>query len=79
MLLDLIWREHGIIVADNEPYSVSDDTDYTVAVHGERRGIPHVELEVRQGLIADAPGQILWVTYLERLLEEASTMLIPRC
>jgi predicted N-formylglutamate amidohydrolase len=79
VLLDLIRREHGIIVADNEPYSVSDDTDYTVAVHGERRGIPHVELEVRPDLIADAPGQILWAACLERLLEEASTMLIPRC
>jgi predicted N-formylglutamate amidohydrolase len=78
VLLDLMRRENGLIVGDNEPYAVSDDTDYTVAVHGEQRGIPHVELEVRQDLIADEPGQILWAMRLARLLEEASTMLIPR-
>jgi predicted N-formylglutamate amidohydrolase len=31
--------------------------DYTIPVHGERRGLPHVELEIRQDLIADADGQ----------------------
>jgi predicted N-formylglutamate amidohydrolase len=77
VLLDLIRREHSLSVGDNEPYSVSDDTDYTVTVHGEQRGIAHVELEVRQDLIADEPGQTLWAVRLARLLEAAATMLIP--
>jgi Predicted N-formylglutamate amidohydrolase len=43
---------------------VGDLTDYTIPVHGERRAIPHVEIEIRQDLIADppasAPGPIAW-------------------
>ena len=77
VLLDLLRRENDVIVGDNEPYAVSDDTDYTIVVHGEQRGIPHVELEVRQDLIADAPGQTLWALRLARLLDEAATKLIP--
>jgi predicted N-formylglutamate amidohydrolase len=77
VLLNLLRREGGIIAGDNEPYAVSDDTDYTIAVHGEQRGIPHVELEVRQDLIADTLGQTLWALRLARLLDEAATMLIP--
>ena len=79
ILLDLLRREDGVIVGDNEPYAVSDDTDYTLVVHGEQRGIPHVELEIRQDLIADAPGQTLWALRLTRLLDKAATMLIPHC
>ena len=77
ILLDLLRCEDGMIVGDNEPYAVSDDTDYTIVVHGEQRGIPHVELEVRQDLIADAPGQTLWALRLAQLLDEAAPILIP--
>jgi len=77
ILLDLLRCEDGVIVGDNEPYAVSDDTDYTIVVHGEQRGIPHVELEVRQDLIADAPGQTLWALRLAQLLDEAAPLLIP--
>ncbi len=79
VLLDLMRRENGLIIGDNKPYAVSDDTDYTVTVHGEQRGIPHVELEVRQDLIANESGQTLWALRLAWLLEEAATILIPRC
>ena len=34
------------------PYAVGDFTDYSVVNHAERRGIPHVEIEIRQDLIA---------------------------
>ena len=50
-LLDLIRAEGRLVVGDNEPYSVSDGTDYSIPVHGEQRGLPHVEIEVRQDLI----------------------------
>ena len=32
-------------------------TDFTIVEHGERRGLPHVELEIRQDLIADGTGR----------------------
>jgi predicted N-formylglutamate amidohydrolase len=79
ILLDLLRREKGVIVGDNEPYAMSDDTDYTLVVHGEQRGIPHIELEVRQDLIADVAGQTVWALRLARLLSEAATILLPHC
>ena len=45
------------MIGDNEPYSVTDASDYTIPVHGERRGLHHVAIEVRQDLIADDKGQ----------------------
>ena len=67
----LLEAEGDLTVGDNEPYEVGDLTDYTIPVHGERRGIPHVEIEIRQDLIADAPGQRAWADRLARLLPEA--------
>jgi predicted N-formylglutamate amidohydrolase len=78
LLLDLLRREVGVIVGENEPYAMSDDTDYTLVVHGEQRGILHVELEIRQDLIADVAGQTEWALRLARLFGEAATILIPR-
>lgn len=62
-------RESVLQVGDNEPYAVSDATDHTVVVHGERRRIPHVELEVRQDLLASAAGQQEWAERLAAVLE----------
>jgi predicted N-formylglutamate amidohydrolase len=71
ILLDLLMREGDLVVGDNEPYSVSDLTDYTIPVHGERRGIPHVEIEIRQDLITAPEGQAAWAKRLTRLLPRA--------
>jgi predicted N-formylglutamate amidohydrolase len=70
-LLALLRKEPGLVVGDNEPYSVSDETDYTLVVHGENRGLPHVELEIRQDLISDEAGQIAWAERLAPLLRAA--------
>jgi predicted N-formylglutamate amidohydrolase len=67
----LLEAEGDLTVGDNEPYAVADLTDYTIPVHGERRGIPHVEIEIRQDLIAETPGQRAWADRLARLLPEA--------
>jgi len=75
ILLDLLRREGDLEVGDNAPYSVSDETDYTIPVHGERRGLPHVELEIRQDLIADDAGQAAWAARLTRLLGAAQAEL----
>ena len=70
-LRDLLAAEGGLVVAENEPYRVSDLTDYTVPVHGERRGLLHVEIEIRQDLIGDAAGEAEWAARLARLLPKA--------
>lgn len=71
VLRDLLRAEGDLVVGDNEPYALSDLDDYTVPVHGERRGLPHVEIEIRQDLIADEAGQADWAARLLRLLPQA--------
>jgi predicted N-formylglutamate amidohydrolase len=75
ILLDLLRAEPGLTIGDNAPYSVSDLTDYTVPVHAERRGLPHVEIEIRQDLIADEDGQAAWAARFVRLLTRADRRL----
>jgi len=67
-LRDALATEAGLVVGDNEPYAVSDTSDFAVPVHGEQRGLLHVELEIRQDLIADAAGQEEWAERLARIL-----------
>ena len=67
-LLAALRAEPGLVVGDNEPYSISDGSDYAIPVHGEQRGLLHVELEIRQDLIADAQGQHEWAERLARIL-----------
>lgn len=66
----------GLIVGDNEPYFVSDDSDYAIPRYGEQRGNVHVELEIRQDLIADAAGQRRWGEILCRALPRAVAPLL---
>jgi predicted N-formylglutamate amidohydrolase len=70
-LLALLRAEGDLTVGENEPYRVGDLTDYTVPVHGERRGLAHVEIEIRQDLIAEPAGQAAWAERLARLLPAA--------
>ncbi len=75
ILLALLKAEGDVKVGDNAPYSVSDSTDYTIPMHGERRGLAHVEIEIRQDLIADGAGQAAWAVRFARLLAEADAAL----
>jgi predicted N-formylglutamate amidohydrolase len=77
-LLDLLRAEGDLIVGENEPYRVTDLTDYTVPVHGERRGLPHVEIEIRQDLITEPAGQTAWADRLARLLPVAYDAFVRR-
>jgi predicted N-formylglutamate amidohydrolase len=76
-LMTLLNREGGLVVGDNQPYAVSDESDYTIPVHGERRGLPHGEIEIRQDLIGDEAGQIVWAERIARLLALSLDMISP--
>ena len=71
-LMHRLRGEPGLIIGDNSPYWVTDDSDYAIPVHGERRCLPHVEIEIRQDLITGAPGQEEWAERLARLLPLAA-------
>lgn len=70
-VLDELRGDSRLIVGENEPYAASDATDYTIVVHGEARGLPHVELEVRQDLLRDASGREEWAERFSRGLDSA--------
>jgi predicted N-formylglutamate amidohydrolase len=71
LVLAQLQREPGLIIADNQPYFVSDETDYTIPHHGEARGVPHVEIEIRQDLLLTAAGQQEWAARITRVLRDA--------
>ena len=77
-LRDVLRAEGDLEVGDNQPYSVSDSSDYAVPVHGEGRNLVHVELEIRQDLITDAAGQQAWAARLERLLRGLQATLLAQ-
>jgi predicted N-formylglutamate amidohydrolase len=71
LVLEMLRREQHLIVADNEPYFVSDETDYTIPHHAESRELLHVELEIRQDLVTDEAGQAEWAQRIAGALEDA--------
>ena len=75
IMLGLLRDEGDLAVGANEPYAITDDSDYTVPAHGEARGIDHVEIEIRQDLIADSAAQAAWARRMARLLVEADEKL----
>ena len=70
-LQDALAGGSGLTVADNQPYAMTDDTDHTLPVHGEKRGLLHAGLEIRQDLVGDEAGQLLWAEYVTQALERA--------
>lgn len=75
ILLDLLRQEGDLVVGDNAPYAITENSDYGIPVHGEHRGLPHVEVEIRQDLIAEPDGQSAWAQRFARLLTAADAAL----
>lgn len=75
-LLRLLRAEGDLVVGDNEPYAVSDETDYTIPVHGEARGLMNTGIEIRQDLISDPAGEQAWAERLARILGEIEATLL---
>ena len=71
ILMDRLRCEHGLVVGDNEPYRVTDESDYTIPIHGEQRDLHHVAIEIRQDLIADEAGQRRWADLFARSLPQS--------
>ena len=71
LVLERLRKETGLVIGDNQPYFVSDATDYTIPHHGEGRGLPHVEIEIRQDLLLDEAGQNEWAMRIAEVLRDA--------
>ena len=70
LLLQHLRAEGDLVVGDNEPYAVSDQTDYTIPMHGEKRSLINTGIEIRQDLIGDQAGQQQWADRLARILRQ---------
>jgi predicted N-formylglutamate amidohydrolase len=63
-------RASGIETGDNEPYDGALRGD-TMFDHGTLPGLPHILIEIRQDLIADAASVAEWAARLAPLLQQA--------
>jgi predicted N-formylglutamate amidohydrolase len=70
LLLKALRAQGDLVVGDNEPYAVSNETDYTIPVHGEARSLMNTGIEIRQDLIGDQAGQAQWAERLAAILAE---------
>lgn len=70
-MLRFLRDDPALVVGCNEPYAASDASDYSLVNHGENRGLPCVEIELRQDLITGEHGQKLWAKRLARVLSAA--------
>ncbi len=59
----------GICIGENEPYVIDGPSDYSIPEHGQKRGLPHIEIEIRQDLIATAEGAQLWAGRIAEALQ----------
>ncbi len=76
LMLRELRAEPALVVGDNQPYAVSDITDYTIPVHGEARGLINTGIEIRQDLITEEAGQREWAARLVRILRRLEAELI---
>lgn len=75
IMLDLLRQEGDLVVGENAPYALNATSDYSVPTHAVRRGLNHLEIEIRQDLIASEAGQAAWAERFARLLPRAGDIL----
>jgi predicted N-formylglutamate amidohydrolase len=66
-LLARFGAESALCVGDNQPYS-GRNVGFTMDTHGGAAGLPHVEIEIRQDLIADNEGCERWAMTVGKVL-----------
>ena len=79
LLVDAMNRDASLVVGDNQPYSVDDMFDYTIPVHGEDRGLPHVLVEIRQDRIATPADAAAWAVRLAAAFSQVEPAALRLC
>lgn len=70
-MLSELRAEAALVIGANEPYVLSASSDHAVPTHAQANGVPYLELEIRQDLIADDAGQAVWAARLARMIPAA--------
>jgi predicted N-formylglutamate amidohydrolase len=55
--LAALARNPGLVVGDNQPYSMEPGQDYSTPEHALSRGLDYLQVEFRQDLVADSEGE----------------------
>lgn len=67
-LLAWLRLQGELCVGDNQPYS-GRETGFTMDTHGGAAGLPHIEIEIRQDLLADEDGCLHWAAVVGKALQ----------
>jgi len=65
----LLALEPGLVIGENQPYAIEGPSDYAIQVYAHDRGVPHIELEIRQDEIGTPPGAERWAGLVARALD----------
>lgn len=76
LLIEAFARPGGVVVGHNEPYTVEDTTDYTLPIHGEQRGLPHVLIEIRQDMLTTTAACAGWAEQLAAAYRRSEPLLL---
>jgi predicted N-formylglutamate amidohydrolase len=63
-LMAALRARGDVQVGDNVPYGLDLGEDFSVPEHAMRRGLPHLQIEVRQDLVGDDAGAHRWAGIL---------------
>jgi predicted N-formylglutamate amidohydrolase len=63
-VLEALGAVPDLIVGDNQPYALDLREDYSVPIHAMRRGLPHLQVEFRQDLVATPADAARWADIL---------------
>jgi predicted N-formylglutamate amidohydrolase len=63
-VMEALGRVPGVVVGDNQPYALDRREDYSVPVHALDRGLPHLQVEFRQDLVATPAEARRWAEVL---------------
>ncbi len=66
-LLERLRARGDIAVGDNQPYGLDIGEDYTVPEHAMRRGLAHLQFEVRQDLVSTPDAAAHWAKLVHDL------------
>ncbi len=69
-LLERLRARGEFVVGDNEPYGLDIGEDYTVPEHAMRRGLAHLQFEVRQDLVSSPDDAARWADLVHDLTSD---------
>ncbi|MEM1360761.1 MAG: N-formylglutamate amidohydrolase [Pseudomonadota bacterium] len=70
LMASLRRQDPSLMLALNEPYQITDDTDWFIPRHAEPWGLPHSLIEIRNDQLRDADGVNRWANLLTKSIAD---------